>query len=84
MLKNERLDSDGVIAAPIVASYDPDEAIWILVDVEFSQLYIQSGSIENPQLNHRSTDYEAMQESARRLTFKHLSSVSAKPDKLPF
>ena len=45
---------------------------------------VQSGSVKYPQLNHRSTDYEAMQDSARRLTFKHLSSVSAELKQLFF
>ena len=45
---------------------------------------VQSGSVKYPQLDHRSTDYEAMQDSARRLTFKHLSSVSAEPKQLFF
>jgi hypothetical protein len=47
---------------------------------------IHRGATSRPKkgLNHRSTDYEAMQDSARRLTFKHLSSVSAEPKLLFF
>ena len=72
-----------LIAHHSVASHNSDEATWIFVNIKLLAA-IQSGSVKYPQLNHRSTDYEAMQDSARRLTLEHLSSVSAELKQLFF
>src|SRR6266487_927998 len=66
-----------------VAGYDFDEAMWNFVTVKLLAA-LQSGSVRYPQLHHGSTNEEAMQESTRTVTAKHLSSESAEPKQLLF
>jgi hypothetical protein len=45
---------------------------------------VESGSIEYPLFNHRSTDKGAIKESARRLIFEYFSSIAAESDQFLF